>query len=614
MQLKLCLRREGVHIHRQMFELLLERRALLLLFDGLDEVPTLDERRRLVRELEDFASHHPGNRILVTSRTVGYDLADLSNQYFLHAQIEDFNDKQIRQFLENWYTHVLGLSPIPYEDQQEMHALYTLLKENSWLHPLAANPLLITVVIALQRYERLPSRRVLIYDRCADLLLETWAKLKGTDIRWKDLKMAKEDQYACIAHLGFILHEISGEKENQSGDNIKDITESVSAKLILREIEYFLSNRGLITEVAERRIQALRFLELIQAETGLIVERGIDENGSSLYGFALLIFQEYFAAANVYELYLEEDINVISNFLREHLHDSHWQEVILLLLGKLKSKSVSYLLRQILEGKIKSYRSEYTNIVQQDLFFISSCLAEEIYVEKELAMVVISRLSDVMKNSPFTSQSDKALEALTLLMQTRLYAALAREELIALATQIVENTSRSIHAIEILYKQSIEESEKQQVRQIFLNMVHEPDLSLEQIIQISEVLYENSPHASQEAVQDLWSYIQDQNSILKQRLRALAVLILASWVSYIDKAQAVEIIYNQLPKEEAKLFLAEYWQSSYVSAELSTIPYIVELVKQELLPSEVRDNLYQLVSQMVLEFNKLNTLSPPPTL
>jgi hypothetical protein len=71
---ELLLKREGIEIHPQMFVELLKRRCMLLLFDGLDEVATLDERLGLVGEIEHFALCYPGNRVLVTSRPVGYDL------------------------------------------------------------------------------------------------------------------------------------------------------------------------------------------------------------------------------------------------------------------------------------------------------------------------------------------------------------------------------------------------------------------------------------------------------------------------------------------------------------------------------------------------------------
>jgi hypothetical protein len=62
---EVLLGREGVEINSQMFRELLERRTMLLLFDGLDEVATLDERLSLIKEIEGFALHYPGNRILV---------------------------------------------------------------------------------------------------------------------------------------------------------------------------------------------------------------------------------------------------------------------------------------------------------------------------------------------------------------------------------------------------------------------------------------------------------------------------------------------------------------------------------------------------------------------
>ena len=139
-----------------MFKELLERRTMLLLFDGLDEVATLDERRLLVEEIEHFASCYPGNRVLVTSRPVGYELAPFSSQLFSRAQVQEFDNDQIRQFLERWYTHVLRLSPIPQDDQQELETLFETLKENTRLHRLAENPLLLTVITTLHRYERLP--------------------------------------------------------------------------------------------------------------------------------------------------------------------------------------------------------------------------------------------------------------------------------------------------------------------------------------------------------------------------------------------------------------------------------------------------------------------------
>jgi hypothetical protein len=186
--------REDIFIHPQMFKELLERRAMLLLFDGLDEVVTLAERQQLVSDIESFAQMYPGNRILVTSRPVGYELASFADRSFHTCEILGFDDRQMKQFLESWYAHVLKYSPLPRDVQQELDAFYSILKKNERLHRLAENPLLLTVMTALHRYERLPDERVLIYEKCADLLLDIWAKLKYQDVRWNGMKMSKEDR------------------------------------------------------------------------------------------------------------------------------------------------------------------------------------------------------------------------------------------------------------------------------------------------------------------------------------------------------------------------------------------------------------------------------------
>lgn len=504
---EVLLGRAGLNILPQMFELLLERRAMLVLFDGLDEVATLDDRRTLVEEIDSFAQQYPGNRFLVTSRPVGYNLASLSTQTFCEAQVQPFDDGQIHQFLENWYAHVLRLSPLSPDDRQELEELHTNLKNNPRLQALAENPLLLTVITALHRYERLPDKRILVYDRCADLLLETWARLKGTNARWQDLQLSKEDQYACVAHLGFVLHKRSQQESNTNGTQSNGgLANDVSSRFMLREIERFLQHQNLFPSIAEQNRQASRFLELIKEEAGLIVERGTGENSESLYGFVHRTFQEYFAAANVYERYQqEEDANVISDFLRVHLHDPHWSEVVLLLFGKLKRGPATKQLRQILDGRIKSNRSAFADLIQQDLFFVSDCMSEDITVESEFAEYVVSRLSDLIKNSPFPSQCEETFHYLDKLIHTKQYINLGQRELLILATQDnLMNIPVRIRAAQILYRASrIDSIEHSQAAQVLLALARRSDIGFEQSVTSAQTLYQVSLDGSDEEQQAL---------------------------------------------------------------------------------------------------------------
>ena len=482
---RVLLKREGVEINPQMFKELLTRRGMVLIFDGLDEVGTLQERLGLVNEIEHFMLHYPGNRVLVTSRPVGYDLARFSHPLFSHADVQAFDDAQIQQFLENWYTSVLRFSPIPQRERDEINLLLDALKENPRLHRLAENPLLLTVMTALHRYERLPDRRVLVYDRCADLLLETWAKLKGTDKRWRDMRMIKDEQSACVAYLGLELH-------TRSQEETRDATVDVTARFLRKQVEAYLKQRELIDGLAERQAEAERFIALVQEEAGLIVERGTDENGEALYSFVHRTFQEYFAAIDIYERYQQkEDPKIISKFLREHLHDPHWREVIFLLLGKLKSTPVTNQLRQILQGKTKSIRSCYTQIVQQDLFFVCDCLVEEIKVENTLVELVIASLKQVVQTSWSRAQQRDALDYLGKLMKTRQYGEQGKKALLLFVKEDGGLKARErLTAIEALYFHSSTTSEERQLAtQQMEALIQSPSLTVGEVSQTAESLY-----------------------------------------------------------------------------------------------------------------------------
>ena len=548
---EVMLGREDISINSQMFKELLERRAMLLLFDGLDEVPTLDERRQLIEEIESFAQRYPGNRILVTSRPVGYEIARFANRWFQHSLIHEFNDRQIHSYLEAWYTHVLKYSPLPADVRQELESFYTTLKDNSRLHKLAANPLLLTVMTALHRYKRLPDKRVQVYEECADLLLDTWAKLKHEGTRWKDMKMGKENQIACIAHLGYVLHKRSQEKEvGNTGKLIEDtelkedVATDVPAKFMLREIERFLKNQKLLSG-AEQGAEAELFLELARAEAGLIVERGTDEEGEALYGFVHRTFQEYFAAVDVYERYQQEDdSSIISKFLNEHLHHPHWREVILLLFGKLKHKQATIQLRRILEGK--SRLSKYSHIVQHDLFFVCSCLAEEITVENDFAEFVVVHLRDLIKETPFSLQRKEAMEALGTIMQTRQYADLGRRNLEILITENnVLDISTKILAVLILYNNSRSKEEQLQVIEMLRNVILCFDFPFEETLQAIESFFNHSSTSSEElrqASQLLLQLTQRPNLSLEQKVRAIELAYYHSPTGSEELRQASQLL------------------------------------------------------------------------
>src|SRR5439155_3567161 len=160
-------------------------------------------------------------------------------------------------------------------------------------------------------------------------------------------------------------------------------------------------------------------------------------------------------------------------------------------LGKLRHKIVTNQLRQILQGEINSLRSDYTDTLQQDLFFICDCLIDEITVENELAELAISRLSNIVKNSPFPSQREKALDYFSRLVRTQKYRDLALKAMTVLTTRdIVFDTSVRVQVAKAFYSMSSAGSqERQNAIQVFLQIAQSPDASFEDAVSSATTLY-----------------------------------------------------------------------------------------------------------------------------
>src|SRR6266487_3315943 len=553
---EIVLERMNIHVAPQVFDVLLKQNALLFLFDGLDEVVDQDERRRLIDAIEEIAQHYRGNSILVTSRPVGYELFGFSTRWFTHGTLQEFDDEQIHLFLKRWYTNILRLSPLPYDDQKELESLYQTLKGNPRLHTLARNPLLLTIITTLHRTERLPDRRVHVYDRCADLLLDTWSRRRGTNGRWQGMQMTRDVQRACIAHLGFILYERLQEREKDPAiDGGVFCGDCLTLMQMQAEVEKFLKSRQLFS-AEERQVEAERFLELMRTETGLIVKRGKDESGEDLYGFIHRTFQEYFAALDIYFRQADpphpDDANAILNkFLTRHLHDPHWQEVILLLFGKLGPVRATTQLQLILDPIDNQVccRSTYTQIIQQDLFFACTCLKEEITVQNKLAVEIVTRLSKVIYASSFPSQRNDAINTLASLLKTQQYSQLGHTTLLDLLTESTLAESTRIQIAQILYHSNSPAADLQ-AQQALIKLAQDPASSPWNAVRAAQTLYECYPAGSAEqlnAVQMMLEIATKHNLSLEQTIQVIRAFLRRPSTTPASAHLASKMLLDRLP-------------------------------------------------------------------
>jgi energy-coupling factor transporter ATP-binding protein EcfA2 len=94
---------EGLGLPRSVLEGFLQQGGRsVVIFDGLDEVFDPGLREQIAREIGAFAARYQQVRVIVTSRTTGYQRAILAADGFAHHMLQDFSPDQVKAFTETW--------------------------------------------------------------------------------------------------------------------------------------------------------------------------------------------------------------------------------------------------------------------------------------------------------------------------------------------------------------------------------------------------------------------------------------------------------------------------------------------------------------------------------
>jgi formylglycine-generating enzyme required for sulfatase activity len=297
---------------------------VLLLLDGLDEVGSRADRRATIGQVEAWTNSYAprGNRVVVTSRIVGYDEAPLACD-FRACTLSPFGPEEIESFARQWcIAYQRWADPAQPEDmaiekgRDEAARLVAEIRSDPKVEQLASNPLLVTI-IALIHYKgaRLPDHRVELYDLCVKTLVETWREVRSeAGPVGEELRIASEVK--VLAPFALWL------QEQAPGPGGAARRDAVRAQLVHLLARQFRGDREAAAKEADR------FLELGQRQTGLLVERG-----EGWFGFYHPTFKEYLAAfACVLEGQMKGPLGIWEAF-RPHLDDALWHEVILLTVG-----------------------------------------------------------------------------------------------------------------------------------------------------------------------------------------------------------------------------------------------------------------------------------------
>jgi NACHT domain len=342
------------------FEHWLERGRALILLDGLDEVVDEAQRRKVAEQIETFLHQYKDNPAIITSRPAGYRWDFFNLDEFPHYTLESFDDKQVATFIDHWYDS--RLKDDKAQADRRKADLQKAFARNERIRLLATNPLLLTIITLIHRYQAdLPRRRCDLYEIAVKTLLTQWDL--GKEIKWdKDTLhyLKQDDLLYLLKKLAYWIHSKGSVGETEGGTLIKknDLIEQLRKEIQTRKK----------CEFDEAEEEAKRFIEFIRKRTGLL-----NEQGRERYAFVHKTFQEYLTAEEIYSRHKRENrAEIIWNHFRDRLHDQHWCEVLLLLVSKLEGLQAQEAIQTVLDAG-----SEYEQWLHRDLLFAGWCLTED---------------------------------------------------------------------------------------------------------------------------------------------------------------------------------------------------------------------------------------------
>ncbi|SCF18943.1 NACHT domain-containing protein [Micromonospora viridifaciens] len=256
--------------------LLLNGRATVVI-DGVDELGDASFRESFAELVDNFARLYPLTRIVVTSRVVGYTEAPLDYELFPVVEILPFDDTQVSAYASKWFKLDSALT------RDEQYQLATsFMDESAAAGDLRTNPLLLSLLCSLySSVHFIPKNKPEIFERCAELLFETWDRSRGIETSRRYGAHIKP----AIQRLAWLI--LTDEKGRQALPR-HEIISFLAAFMQAKRFE----------DIDEATQAAKDFLDFCAGRAWVLTDMGADTLQPH-YGFVHRTFLEYFAATQL---------------------------------------------------------------------------------------------------------------------------------------------------------------------------------------------------------------------------------------------------------------------------------------------------------------------------
>lgn len=297
--------------------LLREGKSVVLLLDGLDEVPNETEREGVRQAIEDLANLSKEIFIIVTSRTIAYKGGAVLGYGFRQVRVLPLGEKNIQSLVHNAYAAIYDKAPKLAENQaNELLGEIRVLEEERQRQmgekapKLVNSPLMVRMLLIVQQnLGKLPEQRAELYQKTIDSMLRPDYNL---DVEVTE-EIGRRVGESPATHRG-MLRKLAFHMQEKGKDQGQEVDEDGLKRVFSGDAAY------------EPYTESL--LALTRQRGALLEER------DRQYRFLHLSFQEYLTAEYLAEVIHNPD-QMWRYLEKGPVLDSWWHEPILLTAGYL---------------------------------------------------------------------------------------------------------------------------------------------------------------------------------------------------------------------------------------------------------------------------------------
>lgn len=345
-------------------EALLFDGSVLLLLDGLDEVPQ-QQSKMVCSEIRRFSEKYYKNLFVISCRIA---LKHYQLKNFTDVEIAPFTQAQITTFSHKWFGVFTKSSSLDNQAKAN-HFLHQLdLSENWQFRKLTVTPLFLHLACWIfYAQDKFPVKRSEFYKQCLDLLLVRWDEAKGIqrDEIYQGFSLAQKMK--LLSQIAAVMFEQGHHFFDQ-----RDVEKQID--------DYITNLPGITNDPEVIRLESEAILKSIEVQHGVLTERA-----KGIFSFSYLAFQEYLTARKIVASHNLKALERALERLVLHVTDPSWRETFLLTASMLRSSD---------------------SLVQLMKQQIDALVAEDPYLQKYLAWaskksLSISEKSTVSSNRAF---------------------------------------------------------------------------------------------------------------------------------------------------------------------------------------------------------------------